>query len=399
MADSMSPQPNTDPVQRRNRELFILHQIAAALNGEVNLDQALQTALAKVAELFDLHTGWIFLKRQESDKFYLAATQNLPPALAKDSCRLMAGSCYCLDSYKAGGLDRKDRVNVITCSRLDGLVAGTDGLRYHASIPLCAHQKHLGVLNVASAESHWWVSSAEILRLLHTVGDLLSLAIERAYLFEQSTQLGVIQERNRLAREIHDTLAQSLTGIALHLETADAMLETNADRQRVRQTVQKALTLTQASLEEARRSVLDLRAAPLAERNLVEALAALAQDFIDKEKRPVNLNVIGGSRPLPVRIEGGLYRIAQEGLTNIARHAEARHVNLDLTITPAQVQLVIEDDGQGFDPAQVSPGHFGLIGLNERVKLLGGQLHLESSPGSGVRLEVVIPLSGEETRP
>ena len=108
---------------------------------------------------------------------------------------------------------------------------------------------------------------------------------------------------------------------------------------------------------------------------------------------PVRLTISGASRPLPIRVEVGLYRIVQESLTNIARHAEASRAEIDLSITPDLVRLTIEDDGRGFDPAQVPQGHFGLIGLNERVKLLGGKLQLETSPGAGVRIEVVIPLN------
>jgi two-component system NarL family sensor kinase len=394
----MSKTPNPQELAQRTRELFILHQIAEALNREINLEAALQTALAQVAALFGLHTGWIFLRRPDTTDFYLAAAQNLPPALAQDSCRLMAGDCTCLDSYLHGGLNHKDRINVITCSRLDGVLGGTHGLRYHASIPLYAHDKALGVLNVASAEARWWISSTENLNLLHTVGDLLSIAIERAYLFAHSTELGVIRERNRLAREIHDTLAQGLTGIALRLETVDALLEAGANPPQVQQAIQNALSLTQATLDEARRSVLDLRAAPLAGRNLAEAIEALVQEYTPVGQPDIAFTVTGGSQPLPTRIEVGLYRIVQEGLTNISRHAQANHVTIVLALTPAEVRLVIEDDGQGFDPDQVPAGHFGLIGLSERVKLLGGALKLASNPGAGVRVTVAIPLTPEGTR-
>jgi len=393
VVQKFAAESDTEKLERRNRELFILHQIAEALNREVDLNQALQTALAKVAELFDLNTGWIFLLHEETNEPYFAGAQNLPPALAEDSCLLMEGDCTCLDAYRNGGLDNRDRVHVITCSRLEDLVAGTDGLRYHASIPLYAQKKPLGLLNVASAESHWWVSSSSRLNLLHTVGDLLSIAIERARLFARSTQIGVIEERNRLAREIHDTVAQGLTGIILHLESVDAMLEAGADPAKIRQMTQKSLSLARANLEEVRRSVLDLRAAPLEGRNLAEALEALIQNFTEREALTINFNVTGGNRPLPVRIEMGLYRIVQEGLTNIARHAGAKQVDLGLVMTPEQLQLIIEDDGQGFDPTQLFQGHFGLIGLNERVKLLGGKLNLESYPGAGVRIEVTIPVN------
>ena len=134
-----------------------------------------------------------------------------------------SGYCYCLDTYKRGDLEGAANVNVLTCSRLDGLVDGTDGLRYHASIPLYAQEKKLGVMNVASPG--WRSLSPEDLQLLYTIGDLLSISVERAELFARSTRLGAVEERNRLAREIHDTLAQGLTATALQLESADALLD------------------------------------------------------------------------------------------------------------------------------------------------------------------------------
>ncbi len=380
---------NADKLRRRNRELSILNTIAEALNGSVDLDEALQAALAQVAELLDLQTGWIWLLHEETGESYLAASQNLPPALANNP-RRMEGSCYCLDTYRKGDLDGAANVNVVTCSRLKNLMQGTAGLRYHASIPLYAHDKKLGVLNVASPD--WRELSVDDLRLLHTVGDLLSIAVERARLFEKSVQLGAVEERNRLAREIHDTLAQSLSGIALQLETADALLDADTDSESIREPVQQALALTRESLEEARRSVLDLRAAPLEGRSLAEALAALTQELTTTSDLQTRLDVTGGSRPLPVRVEAGLYRIAQEALTNVAQHADASQVDVRLVTTPDQVQLTIEDDGRGFDTAGVPEDRYGLVGLNERAKLLGGRLTLESAPGAGTRVEVIVPL-------
>jgi two-component system NarL family sensor kinase len=378
---------DADKLRRRNRELSILNSIAQAFNRSVDLDQALQAALAQVAELLDLQTGWIWLLHEDTDRSYLAASQNLPPALAQNPQR-MEGSCYCLKTYRRGDLDGAANVNVVECSRLYGLVDGTDGLRYHSSIPLYAHGKKLGVLNVASPD--WRRLSQDDLRLLYTVGDLLSIAVERARLFDKSTQLGALEERNRLAREIHDTLAQGLTAVSLQLESADALLEAEADLERVRKTVQQALNLTRANLEEARRSVLDLRAASLEGRTLAQALATLAHetdlDF------PVAFKVTGGNRPLSPRLEASLYRIAQEALTNIKQHAQASQATLELITTPAEVTLIVDDNGRGFNPDEVPQNRFGLKGLNERVKLLGGRLQLESYPGRGTRLEATFPL-------
>lgn len=371
-----------------NRELSILNTIAENLNRSVDLDETLRGTLARVVELFDLQTGWVWLVDDGAGEAYLAAAQNLPPALTKKPER-MEGSCYCLDTYKTGDLDGAANVNVITCSRLKWLSEGTGGLRYHASIPLYAHGKKLGVLNVASRD--WRELSPEDLRLIYTIGDLLGIAIERARLFQQSAQSGAIEERYRLAREIHDTLAQGLTGIALHLETADALLDANADREKIRSLIQNALKMTRASLDEARRSVLDLRAAPLENRSLAEALQALTESFQTKLNVKVIFSAIGKYHPLPVQIETGLYRVAQEALTNVQKHAQARKITVQLITTPDRIQLIIADDGQGFDPAQLSQGRFGLVGLNERVKLLGGQFHIQSTPGKGTRVEVLIP--------
>jgi two-component system NarL family sensor kinase len=377
-------------VQREeNRELVILNTIAQALNREVDLDQALRTALASAADLLALQTGWIWLLDEETGDPYLAAFLNLPPALG-DHPRRMSGSCYCLDTFQAGDMEGAANVNVITCSRLRWLSRDTRGLKYHASIPLYAHEKKLGVLNVASPD--WRELSAEDLRLLYTVGDMLSIAIERARLFSRSAQMGAVEERNRIAREIHDTLAQGLAGIALQLEAAEATLEAGLDPERVRALVHRALGLAQNNLEEARRSVLDLRAAPLEGRTLAEALQGLASENDQPAHTRVAFEAVGGNRRLPIRIEAGLYRIAQEALANALQHAGASSARMSLELTPTQAQLIVQDDGQGFDPAQVPAGRFGLQGMRERARLLKGELRLESRLGEGTTVAVSVPI-------
>jgi two-component system NarL family sensor kinase len=383
------PVSNAIELRRRNHELSILNSIASALNRSIELDQALHTGLSQVAELLGLHTGWVWLINEETGKTYLAASQNLPPAL-QNNPRRMRGNCYCLDTYREGDMEGAANVNVVTCSRLSGLIDGTGGLRYHASIPLYAHEKKLGVLNVASTD--WRELSPDDLRLLYTIGDLLSIAIERSRLFARNAQMSIVEERNRLAREIHDTLAQGLTAVSLQLESADALLEAGADLERVHKAVRQALTLTRANLEEARRSVLDLRAAPLEGRTLMKALEDLAKETTAKGETKVRFEAIDDDRPLPVRIEASLYRIAQEALTNVANHAGASETRLRLEISPEHIKLHVGDNGQGFEPSQVPRGRYGLIGMNERAKLLGGTLCLDSTPGKGTCIEATIPL-------
>ena len=385
-----SIESDTDKLQRRNRELSILNTIASALNREVDLTRALDSALAQVANLLDLRTGWIWLLREENGEPYLAAAQNLPPALISDPKRMAGGTCYCLDSFRSGDLNGAANVNVIACTRLKDLVDDADGLRNHSSIPLYAYGKKLGVLNVASAD--WRELSADDLQLLYTIGDLVSIAIERARLFAHSAEYGAVEERNRLAREIHDTLAQGLAAIALQLETADALLEAGTNPERAREAIEASLSLIRANMEEARRSVLDLRAAPLEGKSLGQVLQALAKEASDQWGLETRFDATGADRPLSLRVETGLYRIAQEALTNIHRHANATRASIRLVATHDRVELVTEDDGRGFDPASVPKGRYGLIGLNERAKLLGGALSVESRPGRGTRLVVTVPL-------
>jgi two-component system NarL family sensor kinase len=388
-----TPTPTTE-LERRNRELSILNAIADALNRQVDLRQALQATLSQVADLFGLETGWVFLTRDDGNA-YLAAAQNLPDVFLDEPER-MEGDCHCLDSFLAGEMDAAANAEIITCTRLKHIIAIADGLRYHATIPLYAREaegvrRKLGVLNVASAD--WRDLTADDLRLLHIIGDMVGIAVERAHLFERSAELGALEERNRLAREIHDTLAQGLAAITMQLETADALLDSaSAARARAQAAIQQALKLSRANLEEARRSVLDLRAAPLEGRTLCEALIILLKDIEARSRIKTQFDGAGIHRPLPARIEVALYRIAQEALANAVRHANAQQITLQVVMSPDGVQMVIEDDGDGFDPSQPPPNRFGLVGLSERARLAGGSLEVHSYPGDGTRVVAKLPL-------
>lgn len=392
---------------RGNRDLAVLYTIASQLNRKVDVREMLQEVLAQVTRLFGLQTGWVWLLNEERRPF-LAASQNLPPYLA-DHHERMTGSCLCLDTCLSGTLSGAANIDVLRCSRLKNAEREGDptsrGLRFHASVPIYAGETALGVLNVASED--WRELAASDLQLLHIVGDQIGLAIQRARLAAEHTQaaarLATIEERNRLAREIHDTLAQGLAAITLQLETADALGEQRP--QRAREAIRRALALARANLEEARRSVIDLRAAPLQNRTLIEALRELTRET-EREGAAVTYAYTPEDFPLlPPRLEAGLYRIAQEALTNVRKHAGASHVRLSLVLEEGEICLYIDDDGDGFQVHQtldtrtrpgVQTDHFGLTGMNERVKLLGGTLCIDSTPGSGTCLMCCVPLEREE---
>ena len=402
-------QPRTDEATsllRGNRDLAVLYTIASQLNRKMDVREMLQEVLAQVTRLFGLQTGWVWLLNEDRRPF-LAASQNLPPYLA-DHHERMSGSCLCLDTFLSGTLSGAANIDVLRCSRLKNAEREGDptsrGLRFHASVPIYAGETALGVLNVASED--WRELAESDLQLLHIVGDQIGLAIQRARLAAEHTQaaarLATIEERNRLAREIHDTLAQGLAAITLQLETADALREQRPER--AREAIRRALALARANLEEARRSVIDLRAAPLQNRTLTEALRELAQET-EREGIAVTYHHAPEDFPLlSPRVEAALYRIAQEALTNVRKHAGADHVKLSLVLEEDELCLYVYDNGRGFhvdetlgtqarSGAQVE--HFGLTGMNERVKLLGGTLCIDSTPGSGTCLVCCVPLEKE----
>lgn len=377
-------------LQQRNQELAILNTIAQDLNREVSLQKALDATLVQTVKLLNLETGWIWLFDSETQESSLAAEYQLPPVF-KEQPALLQGTCYCIEKYFNDKLDTAANISEITCTRLKNLYEGTEGLRYHASVPLHAPDRKIGILNVVSP--HLQELSAERLQLLYTIGDMLSIAIERARLFEKSRRLGIAEERNRLAREIHDTLAQGLTAISLKLETAEALWESETKREQVATLLHQSLELTQVNIEEARRSVLDLRARPLQENTLVEALAQLLDSSGTKELPTQTFEVRGKEQGLSVKIQMGLYRIAQEALQNAFQHAHAAEICLTINFGAKSVSLVIEDNGIGFNYESVDTEGMGLLGMNERAKLLNGKLELHTSPGTGTRIEVHIPYS------
>jgi signal transduction histidine kinase len=201
----------------------------------------------------------------------------------------------------------------------------------------------------------------------------------------QAEELAVAQERNRLAREIHDGLGHYLTAINIQLKAAQAM--SVQDPSAAQTALQNAQTLTGEALSDVRRSISALRADPSTNRPLAETLNLLLAETRAADLR-ANLEVAGTPRPLAQQVEFTLYRVAQESLTNVRKHANAGKVDLRLDYLERAVRLSVEDDGVGSGDAS---GGFGLVGLQERVNLLNGSLRVETAPGSGFRLSVEIP--------
>jgi signal transduction histidine kinase len=207
----------------------------------------------------------------------------------------------------------------------------------------------------------------------------------------QDKALAVAEERNRLAREIHDSLGHYLTAITMQLEAAGKLVA--KEPKQAAKSIAKAEEMVRESLAEVRRSVAALRASPVDAAALGDAIGELVETLYDSGIA-TTFSVKGKSQSLPIQAKTALYRVAQEGLTNVRKHAKASAVEIKLTYEPEQVMLTITDNGMG-QRGEESEG-FGLLGLRERVTLLGGTLEVGSDPEGGFRLHVVIPRELQE---
>jgi signal transduction histidine kinase len=204
------------------------------------------------------------------------------------------------------------------------------------------------------------------------------------------------QERMRIAREIHDTLAQGFTGIIVQLEAAEDAQTHGLKKENVDH-LRRASELARDSLQEARRSVFALRPQVLEQRELADALNELITKMTAGTSLQAELTVDGTPRKLPAEVEQNLLRIGQEALTNALRHARASHFTAKLTFRPEAVLLSLKDDGCGFDVASRHEG-FGLTGMKERVESMAGRLQIESAPGKGTTISLVLPVRDEPIR-
>ncbi|MCG5468781.1 sensor histidine kinase [Micromonospora sp. LAH09] len=214
-----------------------------------------------------------------------------------------------------------------------------------------------------------------------------------AQLLTQAREAGVLDERQRMAREIHDTLAQGLTGIITQLEAAEQTRDRSPDWRRH---VDNALALARESLTEARRSVQAVRPEPLETARLPDALAELGGRWAALNGVRADVATTGTPRPLHPEVEVTLLRAAQEALSNVARHAGASRVGLTLSYMTDVVTLDVRDDGTGFDvtgqpPPREPGGGYGLTAMRQRVTRVGGELAVESEPGGGTAISASVP--------
>ncbi|AGY59662.1 sensor histidine kinase [Gloeobacter kilaueensis] len=261
------------------------------------------------------------------------------------------------------------------------------GHRARIAVPLFAGEQAVGLLGIAM--EHEELFAPEQTEFIAALANQAALAVQLDRLATEARQSAVLEERNRLAREIHDTLAQSLTGIVLHLETAAELL---SEHPKAVAHILQARELARSGLAEARCSLWALRPRALEGSDLGDALQRLLQQLTAYTAVESRFQSSGTPQSLSAEVEANLLRIAAEALTNALKHAQARILSLELTYKAGAVELWVSDDGCGFDPERASGG-LGLAGMRERARRLGGQLLIASGPGAGTRVVASVPLT------
>ncbi|MFN8475705.1 MAG: GAF domain-containing sensor histidine kinase [Anaerolineae bacterium] len=368
-----------EETSRRLDESQSLQRVTAALLQKLDLNAVLEIVCSAAQRLTGAPGSILFLL-EDNDWLYPAHMTGLPPSPLEP---------IPVDRSFSGRAVRKGK------TLLTNDIAGqiwplpTDiPVTAILAAPLLVRGSAIGVLDVMNKPAGFSVEDARIISLF---ADQAAIAIENARLRQQEEHVAVLEERQRLSRELHDSVTQALYGVTLFADAATRLLEAG-DSGRALEHLRQVRITSQEALREMRLLIFELRPLDLQEQGLVAALKARLAAVESRVGLAVELQV-DGERRLPVEIEDVLYRVAHEALNNVLKHAHAQHATVRLQLGEARVRLEVADDGIGFDPiAAQAAGGLGLGGMSERVEHCGGTLEVESAPGQGTRVRVEVPI-------
>jgi len=372
-------------VTNRTQELGVLNTLAVVVSRSAGLEEVLSDALDEALAIMGMEKGQAFTLDEQTQCLNLVAHRGLSEELAEHSARLS------LD-VGTSGLAARERKPVYRLVRdypegtLKDLVQ-REGLELIVSTPLMVKERTVGAIDLGSSVVR--EITADELTLLAAIGHQIGVAVENARLYEQAQQLAVIEERNRLARDLHDSVMQALYGVTLYAEASMRQIEMGETKM-AGDHLREIRDTTEDALREMRLLIFELRPPVLSQDGLVSALRARLESVEERVGIRTVLDVRCPGR-LPAVAEEEVYRVSLEALNNSLRHADASTVEVALYYEQGVVALEIADDGIGFDPlAARQRGGFGLRSMEERVAHLGGLFVLESQPGEGTRIKVEV---------
>ena len=375
-----------DQMQRRLSESESIQRIAKGLLQRIGLDEVLQIICAEAMKLTGAtgsavllleEDGWLRVTKSEGSPTYL---QNRLPVSGS-----FAGRAFQTGEHVWVNLRDSDPDDDV--HQLQGY-PWIKGLISLLVVPLKVDTKVIGILNILNKPSE---ITQEDMRIIDLFADQAAIIIEHIRLQYQAEQLAVLEERQRLARELHDSVTQALYSVTLYADAA--RMAFSAEKwDTLERNLQEVRNMSREAMYDMRLLVFELRPFMLETEGLVSALRARLAAVEGRSGLKTEV-LVEEERRLPIKIEEELYRIAQEALNNVVKHAGATQVQIQLKYHENTVSLEMNDDGRGFEPETAhQSGGFGLQGIHERVQQLGGSLNIESAPLKGTRLSVRIPL-------
>ena len=369
------------------RQLESLNEIGTALASEIELEPLLGLVARRLREL--VRARLVLIALPQGGAMTVAAAEG-------DETQGIAGARLELGGSKAGLVlqrGRSERVDsVLDDPEVDQLAARQLGVRSALYVPLIARGRAIGVLIAHDREGSSPAFSDDDLRLAESLADRAAVAVDLSERVGRDALARVVKaqehERKRLARELHDETGQALTSILLGLKPLEQSARTDEERA----AMASLRELVVSTLRDVRRLAVELRPSALDDFGLATAVERLADTFRDSTGMRVDVETRLGEVRLPPEVETALYRIVQEALANIVKHAEATHVSILLTRKDFSVAAVVEDDGKGFDETDTGDDVLGIVGMRERVGLVGGRLAIESGSGSGTTVAAEVPI-------
>jgi signal transduction histidine kinase len=405
----------TEALERKASQLRAVGEVGRQVAGVLETDHLLHFVASVVRGTFGYDAVAVLLRRGEVLTIAACTVRGKPEFVAGGQIPL-AGGTPAARAVRAGraelGGGRPLAIGQAAFSGDPSLAtthAGEGGASITPLVPALAAQSELAVpitlgdltLGALVAQSRRPSAFADDdIFTLQTLAGQLAVALENGRLLAAERQLrdlAITEERNRMAREIHDTLAQGFMGILMQARAASQVIDQPADLQFHLDQIQ---TLASQNLQEARRSVWNLRPRPLEGRTLGEALAEEVAGAGQRAAMDARFSQEGAPVPLPASVEVVLLRCAQEALNNAIKHSGATELTVRLTYLPEEIELVVADNGRGFDPAALPPpapgaGGFGLHAMADRVRTVGGTASIIAAPGQGTMVHIQMPLRRE----
>ncbi len=371
---------------RRAEQFQVIAEVGRQITSIMDIDQVLEKVVQLIQKAFGYEHVAIAMIENEYAVYRVGAGRLWEdPAFDFNPSRLKIGAEGVTGRVAASG----QALNLPDVREDPGYVEmkGSNTLS-ELTVPIKMKGKVIGVLDAQSV--HLDAFDDSDMMVLQSLADQTAVAIENAQLLKQAQQLAVIEERNRLARELHDSVTQALYGITLHAEAVFRQLEA-ANNELANEQLVELRNTAQEALREMRLLIFELRPSVVEMQGLVPALRARLEAVEERAGIKVEMD-LDENLDLSDRIQDGLYRIAQEALNNALKHAKANLISLNLSGTLSTVTLEIVDDGLGFNPDEaVEGGGLGLDGIIERAELLGGVLTIDSQPGKGTKIRIEVP--------